>query len=114
MDLPTLQLIKDAFQLLREGIGAVKDAKSLLPGPQQEAVSATIEKANTTVALAEVQIAKALGFRLHRCAFPPPIMLEVKTPHGQDQRCPACGYTTNYNSPDDGAERSWRSESGMR
>lgn len=99
MDVTTLQMLKDGFTMFREAVGALKDAKSLLPGPQQDAVAATIEKATSAAALAEAQIAKALGYRLHRCTFPPQIMLAVPTQRGEEQRCPGCGHTTNFNNP---------------
>lgn len=107
IDLPTMQAMKDAFSLFREGIAAARDAKSLLPGPQQEAVSATLERASTQAALAEAQIAQALGFMLHRCTFPPQIMLAIQTDHGQEQRCPGCGYTTKHNEPPPEREDEW-------
>ena len=43
----TLQPVKDAFALFREGLAAVRDAKALLPAAQQEAVTVTLEKAGT-------------------------------------------------------------------
>jgi hypothetical protein len=95
MDPTTLQPVKDAFTLFREGLAAVRDAKALLPAAQQEAITITLEKAGTAASLAEAQIAKALGFRLHECTWPPQIMLAVKTPNGEEKRCPACGATTD-------------------
>jgi hypothetical protein len=99
MDPTTLQPVKDAFALFREGLAAVRDAKALLPAAQQEAVTITLEKAGTAASLAEAQIAKALGFRLHECTWPPQIMLAVKTPNGEEKRCPACGATTDIRIP---------------
>ena len=66
MDPTTLQPVKDAFALFREGLAAVRDAKALLPAAQQEAVTITLEKAGTAASLAEAQIAKALGFPTSR------------------------------------------------
>jgi hypothetical protein len=97
MDMPTLQLLKDGFSTFREAIGAVKDAKSLLPAPERDLVAAKIEQADKTAAVAEAQIARALGFQLHDCTFPPQIMLAVQMPHGEEKRCPACGHTTTLN-----------------
>src|SRR5258707_13480013 len=99
MDPTTLQPVKDAFALFREGLAAVRDAKALLPAAEEWAVTVTLETAGTAASLAEAQIAKALGFRLHECTWPPQIMLAVKTPNGEEKRCPACGATTDIRSP---------------
>jgi hypothetical protein len=99
IDPPTLQSVKDVFSLLRDSIGLVKDAKGLLPAAQQRAVDESLDKAERATVLAEAQIAKALGYQLHDCTFPPQIMLAVKTPHGEEKRCPACGHMTDFNAP---------------
>jgi hypothetical protein len=57
----TLQPVKDAFALFREGLAAVRDAKALLPAAQQEAVTVTLEKAGTAASLAEDRSRKRSG-----------------------------------------------------
>jgi hypothetical protein len=99
MDVATLQMLKDGFTMFREAIGLAKDAKGLLPAPQQEALAASIERADRAATLAEAQIAMGLGYLLHRCTFPPQIMRDVQTPQGWERQCPACGYTTSDNIP---------------
>jgi hypothetical protein len=88
MDLPTLQSIKDASAVFREAINAVKDAKALLPSPRQDAVTATIEKASTSAAMAEVEIAKALGYRL--CQMHVPAADHVAYAPVTVVECPRC------------------------
>jgi hypothetical protein len=44
-------------------------------------------------------MAQSLGFRLHDCAWPPPMMFAVQTPHGEERRCQKCGFTTDENKP---------------
>lgn len=99
VDLTTFQLLKDSFSTLREAIGLAKDAKSLLPGPQQNAVMASLEQAGKAAVLAEAEIAKALGYKLHKCTFPPQIMLAVATAYGEESQCPLCRFTTSFYAP---------------
>jgi len=85
-----------AFSDLVEYMGAAKTALDLLKGVQSELpkgdksdkAQEQIAKAETSLKRSEAELAKALGFRLCRCTFPPPIMLWNK-----DQRvhiCPSC------------------------
>jgi hypothetical protein len=105
VDVTTLQAFKDAFSLFREGLAAVRDAKAFLPAAQQEAVSSTLEGAARAASIAEAEIAKALGYKLHTCTFPPQIMLAVATAFGEEQRCPACGHMTELHKPFRGPSR---------
>lgn len=110
MDLATLQQFRDAFSLFREGLGAVRDAKAMLSSVQQEAVDDTLDRANCAASLAEAQMAKALGYPLCECTFPPQIMLLVATTHGRERRCPTCGFTTEHHKPlprTQGGSESW-------
>lgn len=99
IDPATMEQIKDAFTLLRESIALVKEAKGALPAPQQGPVDDVLDKAGRATVLAEAQIAQLLGYTLHDCTFPPQVMLAVRTAHGEEKRCPACGYTTAFNRP---------------
>jgi hypothetical protein len=91
--------IGEAFTLLRNALGLAKEAKDMLPKPQQDAVAKTLEEADRASRIAEAQMAKAFGYKLHQCQFPPVIMLAVKMPWGEEQRCPTCGYTTEFHKP---------------
>jgi hypothetical protein len=76
MDLQcALPALKDGFELVRTAIGAVKDAKDLLPaGDKKVTLEKSIGDAERTMKIAEAQIAKALGYHLCQCCFPPQIM----------------------------------------
>jgi len=67
-----------------------KGIKSEMPaGQKADQAQVGIEKAEAALATTEAEIAKALGFKLCKCTFPPQIMLWK-----QDQKtnvCPACG-----------------------
>lgn len=88
-----LELFSQAFGLFRKAIGAVKDAKDLLPDKgQREALDKTLDEAERASRLAEAQIAKALGYHLCQCTFPPQIMLSVGYGELQERfECPKCG-----------------------
>jgi len=86
-----------AFAELAGYLGAAKTALDILKGIQSEfpkgekaeKAQEQIAKAETSLGQSKAEVAKALGFRLCRCEFPPPIMLWNK-----DQRvhiCPSCG-----------------------
>lgn len=88
--LPSLAEIKAGFDLLRQGIGFAKDAKDLLPsGEKKASAEKSLEEAEKASRLAEVQLAKAMGYELCQCTFPPQIMLRV----GDDIQCPSCKRT---------------------
>jgi hypothetical protein len=64
-------------------------------------IEAALETASAATAIAEAEIAKALGFELCKCQFPPIPMLtvgHVDNPHanmrGPVYECPMCGYNS--------------------
>jgi hypothetical protein len=65
--------LKTAFDSFRSAIGLVKDVQSL--GGATEQQKATIDNALataiSTAAIAQAEIAKALGYELCKCDFPP-------------------------------------------
>jgi hypothetical protein len=69
----------EAFGLLRTALGAVKDAKELLPKHQQAVVDETLIKAGLAAAAAEAQLAQGLGYQLCQCTWPPQIMRRTST-----------------------------------
>ncbi len=68
-----------------------KSIRAELPkGAKADQAQAEIEKAEQALALSEAELAKALGFRLCRCEFPPPIMLWKE--NERTNICPKCGH----------------------
>jgi hypothetical protein len=98
--------VKAAFDALRAAIGLVKDTKDLLPKEEKakaDAITAALATAESSSRIAEAEVAKALGYELCKCNYPPTIMLTVgahtgRTAQGQGPvyECPRCGYNTAY------------------
>jgi hypothetical protein len=73
-----MTLAKTGFDTLRTALGLVKDVQQALPsGEKKEVAARTLEEADKQLRLAEAEIAKALGYTLCRCEFPPTPMLQV-------------------------------------
>ena len=69
---------KTAFEALRTAIGLVNDTKNLLPKDEKtEVIAAALATAESSSRIAEAEIAKALGYELCKCQFPPTPMLTV-------------------------------------
>jgi hypothetical protein len=96
--------LKPTFDALRSAMGLLKDAKDLLPaGDKREiAISQALVTAESSAKIAEAEVAKALGYELCKCEFPPVPMLTVGT---RDVRsgiaagsavyeCPKCKFNT--------------------
>ena len=66
-----MTLAKTGFDTLRIAFWLVKDIQQVLPDEKKEVVARTLEEADTQLRLAEAEIAKALGYSLCRCEFPP-------------------------------------------
>jgi hypothetical protein len=78
--LGALKTTLDIFKALRAEIPS---------GPKADLAQKQIEKAESALRKAEVQLANGLGYQLCRCTFPPQITLWSK-----DERtniCPRCG-----------------------
>jgi hypothetical protein len=94
--------VRSAFDALRSVIGLVKDTKDLLPKDQKtDAITAALATAESSSRVAEAEVAKALGYQLCKCAYPPTIMLTVGELDGRSKlglgavyECPRCGYNT--------------------
>ena len=95
--------LKTAFDSIRSAIGMVKDVRSLGGGSEQEqkAIDTALATASSNTAIAEAEIAKALGYELCKCEFPPTPMrtvgyinLPAYKRAGQVYECPKCGYNT--------------------
>jgi hypothetical protein len=79
-----------------EALILLKTLYPLLPQGQEE-VEAKIHAAEEALQKANVALAKAWGFQIHDCSFPPQIMLwnnDIR-----ERVCPGCGYKTNFNAP---------------
>lgn len=91
MDIDFDQL-KIGLQLFKESIGLIKDVKDTLPeSPQKEAASKSLIAAEAATQIAEANIAKAFGYPLCHCSFPPGIMISFF--HGERQdgyKCSKC------------------------
>jgi hypothetical protein len=87
--------LKGILDVIRAGLGALKDAKDIAgSGAAAEEIGRKIEDAERTIATAEAQFAKALGYQLCRRHWPPAIMLaDGEDPRTLTERwkCPDCG-----------------------
>ena len=99
--------LKGAFDTARAAIGLVSDANKLSGGsPQQKkAVETALATASSSTAIAEVEVAKALGYQFCKCEFPPTMMLTVGYSVGTYDKslnagdavyeCPKCGFNNS-------------------
>jgi hypothetical protein len=80
----------DPHELVRCVIGELKTAIAEVPADHRAAVEETLKRAEELLAVARSKFAKELGFRIHDCKFPPPLML-----WNESQRahvCESCGH----------------------
>lgn len=97
-----LSAAKLGFDTIRAALGMVRDAKDALPNTEQrKAIEIAIDQSEKQLAIAEAQMAQALGYELCKCKFPPTIMLAVGSIADHKARsnktvfeCPECGYDT--------------------
>jgi hypothetical protein len=106
--------VKAMFDSFRSAIGLVKDANELGGGSEQQkqVVTQALATASSSTVFAQVEMAKALGYQLCKCEFPPMIMRTVgsfpisspdKVHKSGDPvfECPKCGFnnagTWSYN-----------------
>ena len=83
---------RSAFELVKRYCGAGQKATQ----EEQEATERALEDAEAAALVADAHIAKALGYLLCRCQFPPTAMLTVGQHHGRGREgpvyeCPRCG-----------------------
>jgi hypothetical protein len=96
--------LKTAFDMFRSAIGLYRDIRPGTESPEQaKAITAALNQAEAAAKVAEAEIAKALGYELCKCQFPPTPMLTVgyRTAGGLRSKtgepvheCPKCGLTT--------------------
>jgi hypothetical protein len=70
---------KSIFDGLRSAIGMLHDLRGKSESTQKEGelIDAALDKASKATAIAEAEFAKALGYELCKCEFPPVPMLTV-------------------------------------
>jgi len=98
-----ISAVKTTFDALRSAIGLVKDTKDLLPKSNTTAsITAALATAESSSRIAEAEVAKALGYELCKCQFPPTPMLTVGSidnpaakMRGPVFECPRCGFNTD-------------------
>jgi hypothetical protein len=107
-----LSALKFAIDSIKTLLGIYRDAKDLLPGPQQEAATAAVAEAEKQLAIAEAQIAKTLGYQICHCSFPPTIMLKIGVDRQGDPvfGCTECGTDSAYPKGVTRLEKMTRSE----
>jgi hypothetical protein len=74
-----LGALRTAFEAVRAAVAAWKEARGLgKPSKESdERLEKALEEAERTIKIAEAESAKALGYELCRCEFPPNIMVLV-------------------------------------
>jgi len=85
------------FEFLQNGkhvLDILRGIKDLLPaGAEADKAQEQINQAERALAASEAELAKALGYKLCQCTFPPQIMLSVGRHAEHDNeifKCPKC------------------------
>lgn len=96
---------KAIFDGLRSAISLVRDVQGAQPANEQqkELITAALLKAEDASKIAEAEVAKALGYELCKCEFPPTPMLsvgymDVYGKQGESKtvyECPKCRMLTS-------------------
>ncbi|MGY4409137.1 hypothetical protein ACVWW4_000873 [Bradyrhizobium sp. LB7.1] len=93
---------KSIFDGLRSAIGMLRDLRgSGEPSTREgELIDAALDKATKATAIAEAEVAQALGYQLCKCEFPPTPMLTVGSTSRGDKpgtvyECPKCKHNTS-------------------
>ena len=83
---------KSGLALFKDAISIAKGAKDLLPsGKDKDTIEQSLDEAERATRLAEARIARALGYRLCQCTFPPQIMLSKGyRNYSEHFECPQC------------------------
>lgn len=88
--------LESGIRSFKGALDIARTLRDLLPaGEQREDAERKIDEATAALAASEAQMAKALGYKLCQCTFPPQIML-WKQAAGVFQ-CPndECGHTVS-------------------
>ena len=96
---------KSIFDGLRSAISMLRELRGgeIHGNEESKLIDAALDKASAATAIAEAEVAKALGFELCKCQFPPAPMLTVgyfDRPVGKREagdavfECPRCAINT--------------------
>ncbi|MEY9184981.1 hypothetical protein [Bradyrhizobium sp. USDA 313] len=96
---------KSIFEGLRSAISMLREIRGASAGDgkneESQLIEAALDKASKATAIAEAEVAKALGYELCKCEFPPTPMLTVGSIdnlaaklRGPVFECPRCGFNT--------------------
>jgi hypothetical protein len=88
--------ISEYIRASKDVLDILKTLGGLLPkGPDSDAAKQRLEQAEKALRASEAQLAKALGYQLCQCTFPPQIMLSKGRHPVHDTNeifeCPNCG-----------------------
>jgi hypothetical protein len=87
MDMSDLKLYVDTAKTL---LDLFKSARQSLPDtPQRKEIDEKIKAAEDIMKRSDAKLARALGYSLCQCTFPPQIMLWKEATKSRD--CPSCG-----------------------
>ena len=81
--------IKDWLGLGQTAILLLKETLPLLPKGKSDELEVAITRASEALSRSDAALAKALGYKLCKCTFPPQPMLWVKSEDAEV--CPNCG-----------------------
>lgn len=95
-----MDTVKSGVDLVRSAVSVFKEARGVMTDDaKRAAIDGSLAQAEKAMAqadrqfqIAEAQAAKALGFHLCTCSFPPPIMTSIGYHHHGVERyeCPQC------------------------
>ncbi len=98
--------VTEYIKASKDVIDILKSLGSLLPkGRDADAAQSRLEQAERALQASEAQLAKALGFKLCKCTFPPQIMLwkeEIKA-----NVCSSCGHNDSPPAAPQGYGYGW-------
>jgi len=101
--------IMEGVGLLKLIVSTIKESIDILPSAKKGQVSQSLEELSTKLQLAELQIAKGLGYELCKCTWPPQIMVFTgKAKYGDKFRCPVCGQEISPDDDDIPTSDNWR------
>jgi hypothetical protein len=101
-EVTVLGQLTQAFDALRATIGLAKGTvDSISDLRERAAAKKSVEELERSAQLAEADMAKAFGYQLCRCKFPPQVMLTVGFNDNGDYKhqCPACGSVVARRRP---------------
>lgn len=88
--------LPDLTEWVRAGTDAMRMMKTLIDvmpaGEDRNAAQQKLDEASDSLALSEAQLAKALGYKLCQCTFPPQIMLWQEDQEAHICPRPECGH----------------------